>query len=136
MNLKIRHLFAFLAFVIPTIIIGFGYKYGLFHKEYQNLGMYRKDIAASFGIFSMVIQGAFWAYICSKLFLKETFMKRSLKLFAIAFPLGLSFNVFMVGAKHTMTSLADFVIYETGFTFLMYLAICPLISLAYYSKEM
>lgn len=135
MKIKLNHLLAFFSFVIPTIIIGFGYKYGIYADEYAKLGMYRDNIAAELGIGSMLIQGAFWTYIASKLYLMETFWKRTIKLFIMMFPVGLSFTVFMVGAKHVMTSVWDFTILETGFTTIMYVVICPLISLSFSLKK-
>lgn len=135
MKIKLKHLLAFFSFVIPTIILGFGYKYGIFAEEYAELGMYRDNITMELGIGSMLIQGAFWSYIASKLFLNETFWKKTVKLFIMMFPVGISFAVFMVGAKHVMTSVWDFILLETGFTLIMYVVICPLIALSISLKE-
>ena len=129
-----RHILAFLSFVIPTLMIGFGYKFGLLNEEYAQLEMYRDDVALFYAFGSLFIQGAFWAYICSKLFLEETFLNRTIKLFYLAFPIGLSFNVFVIAAKHVMSSVNTFALYETIFTLIMYLVICPLISLSYTLK--
>lgn len=126
-----RHIFAFSSFVLPMLIIGFGYKYGVFKNEYAALGLYRNDILMSFAFGSLFIQGAFWAYIYTKLFANEKFIAGALKLFLLSFPVGLSFNVFVIGAKHVMNSVSQFTFLESGFTLLAYTIICPLIALSY-----
>ena len=126
-----RHFFAFVSFTVPMLLIGFGYKYGVFRDEYAALGLYRDDILMSFAFGSLVIQGAFWAYIYNHLFVSEKFTSGALKLFLLAFPVGLSFNVFVIGAKHVMSSVSQFAILESGFTLIAYAVICPLIALSY-----
>ncbi|MTI31387.1 hypothetical protein [Xanthovirga aplysinae] len=127
----IRHILAFLSFVIPTLIIGFTFKFKIFKEEYDALNMHRENIALLFAFGSLFIQGVFWPYICSTLFLQDSFLRRTLKLFSLAFPLGFSFGVCVIAAKHVMTSLEDFVVLETGFTLIMYAVVCPLISMCY-----
>lgn len=85
----------------------------------------------SFAFGSLFIQGAFWAYIYNKLFTSEKFITGALKLFLLSFPIGLSFNVLVIGAKHVMNSVSQFAILESGFTFIVYIVICPLIALSY-----
>ena len=127
----VRHLLAFLSFVIPTLVLGFGYKFHLFNDAYAQLAMYRDDVAMGYAFGSLIIQGVFWAWLCARLFIYETFIKRAVKLFCVAFPIGFSFNVCVIAAKHTMSSVTSFALYETVFTFLMYLIVCPLIALSY-----
>jgi hypothetical protein len=131
----IRHIFAFLSFVIPTLVIGFIYKFGIFGSNYALLGMYRDDISMIFAFGSLIVQGIFWAYIYVKLLAREKFLYGAVKLFLLAFPIGLSFNVFVIGAKHVMTSVYQFAILEIGFTLLMYAVVCPLIALSYSFKK-
>lgn len=126
-----RHFFAFLSFVLPMLIIGFGYKYGVYKNEYAALGLYRNDILMLFAFGSLFIQGMFWAYIYTKLFINEKFITGALKLFLLSFPVGLSFNVFVIGAKHVMNSVSQFAILESGFTLIAYAVICPLIAFSY-----
>ena len=135
MNLKIRYLLSFLSFVIPTLVIGFEYKYGIFKEEYERLQMYREDISMPFAFASLFIQAGFWAYIGGKLYINDKYWIKTLKLFAIMFSVGLSFGVFVIGAKHTISSLANFAFLETGFTFIMYLVVCPLITLSFHTSK-
>lgn len=125
-----RHALAFFAFVIPTLMVGFGWKYGLFRSEYEALQMHRRDISMVLAFGSLFIQAAFWAFVCARLSARG-FLRRSVSLFLLACPVGWSFGVCMVGAKHVMTSVPDFVVLESGFTVVMYLVVCPLMSAAY-----
>ncbi|MBV1859595.1 MAG: hypothetical protein KUG77_14370 [Nannocystaceae bacterium] len=125
-----RHALAFLAFVIPTLMVGFGWKYGLFREEYGALQMHRADISMVLAFGSLFIQAAFWAFVCSRL-TAQGLWRRAAHLFLLACPLGWSFAVCMVGAKHVMTSVPDFVMLESAFTVVMYLVVCPLISASY-----
>lgn len=68
-----------------------------------------------FAFGSLFIQAGFWMYIYSKLFINEKFFDGTKKLFYLAFPLGLSFSAFVIGAKHVMTSVTQFALLETGF---------------------
>lgn len=126
-----KHILAVLSFILPMLVIGFGYKYGVFEHEYEALGIYRDGISMPFAIGSLIIQGIFWAYIYTKLMDGERWTNGAWKLFLLAFPLGLSFNVFVIGAKHVMTSVPQFVLLETGFTLAVYAVICPLIALSF-----
>ena len=132
MNVSIRHhILATLAFVVPTIILGFSWKFALFKEQYTALGLYRADIAAPLAMGSLFIQAIFFAWLCQKLLLNLPFGQRTLKMFIYTFPLGWSYGVCMVGAKHLMTSVWTFTLYETAFILLMHLVACPLIALSY-----
>jgi len=125
-----RFALAFLAFVAPTLLVGFGWKYGIFREQYAALEMHREDISMLLAFGSLFTQGAFWAYVSARLAGTGSWWWRTRRLFVLAFPLGWSFGVCMVGAKHVMTSTRDFVLLETGFTLVMYLVVCPLIAAA------
>ncbi len=130
-TLLVRKVLAFLSFVIPTLIIGFAWKFWLFAEGYAALGMYREDIFFPFALGSLLVQGIFWSYLYAKLFAGESWARGALKLFALSFPLGISFNVFVIGAKHVMSSISNFALLETGFTVVMYTVVSILIAAAY-----
>jgi hypothetical protein len=58
-------------------------------------------------------------------------MAGAAKFMALAAPLAWSFMVIAVSAKHHMASVSGFVLIETGFIFLQYLVVSPLIALAF-----
>ncbi len=135
MKISIKHHFmAVLAFVVPTVVLGFAWKFGVFREQYIALQIYRDDVAAPLALGSLFTQAIFFAWLCHKLLLELPFTKRTLKIFIYTFPLGWSYGVCMVGAKHVMTSVWTFTLYETAFIFLMHLVASPLIALSYPRK--
>lgn len=126
-----RHILAVLSFILPMLVIGSGYKYGVFKHEYEALGIYRAGISMPLAFGSLIIQSVFWAYLYTKLMSGERWISGAWTLFLLALPLGWSFNDFVIGAKHVMTSVSQFALLETGFTLVVYVLICPLIALSY-----
>ena len=107
----------------------------VFADYYKALEIYRADILIPFGVASMLIQGAAWSYIYSRLFAGEPVIKGAIKFATLATPLAWSYLVLVIGAKHRMTSVFDFVVIETAFTILHYVIVSPFIALVYARKS-
>jgi hypothetical protein len=126
-----RMLLAVLAYMLPTFPIGYLWHLVVFKDTYAALQFYREDVIIPFGIAAMLIQGVVWAFVYSRLFAHEGVLRGAAKFAALAAPLAWSFMVIAVAAKHQMSSVAGFVAIETGFIALQYLAVSPLIALAF-----
>lgn len=123
-----KHVLAVLAFSIPTFPLGYAWHLVLFGDYYSKLEIYRDDILIEYGILSMLIQGAVYSYIYSRLFAGEPIIKGALKFSALVIPLAISYSVFVIGAKHQMTSPFNFTIIEICFALLHYSVCSPLIA--------
>ncbi len=123
-----KHCLAILAFAIITLPLGWFWHLEIFSAYYGELQVYRDDILIEFGVLSMLIQGAVYSYIYSRLFAGEPIIGGALKFMALAIPLALSYSVFVIGAKHHMSSPMNFTIIETAFVFIHYIISAPLIA--------
>ena len=85
----------------------------------------------------MVIQAALFSWSYPKLFSTEraAWMQSSLLIVVVFGLLAWSYSVLPVAAKYQMTSVKDFVLLETGFTFLQFAIVAPLLSLAFRNKQ-
>ncbi|MPZ40626.1 MAG: hypothetical protein GEU95_21760 [Rhizobiales bacterium] len=126
-----RFLLAILAYVLPTFPIGYLWHLEIFRHYYASLAVYRPDIIIPFGIASMLIQGVVWAYIYSRLFRHESVVAGAIKFAALATPLGWSYMVLAVSAKHHMSSVSGFLVIESAFIVVHYAVVSPLIALAF-----
>ncbi len=120
-----------LAYVVPTFPLGYVWHLVVFKDYYEALAIYRADIVIPFGLASMLIQGAVWSYVYSRLFSGERLLAGTVKFAALAFPLAWSFVVLAVATKYHMASVTGFVGIESAFTALQYLVVSPMIALAY-----
>ena len=130
-----RHILAFLAYVLPTLPLGVLWHLVVFKNYYDDMEVYREDILIPFGILSMTVQGIAYAYIYYRLFRQESVIRGAVKFFFLAGAIGWSFMVIAVAAKHHMNSVSGFVSIETGFILLQYLITSPLIALSYSYKN-
>jgi hypothetical protein len=130
-----RYALAFLAYVIPTFVLGFVWHLVAFDSYYKALQVYREDIVIPFGLLSMTVQGIVWVYLYDRLFAGESVLRGALKFGAVAAPLAWSFMVVAVAAKHHMASVSGFVLIETGFIIVHYIVVSPLIALAFASSR-
>jgi hypothetical protein len=126
----IRFVLAALAYIIPTFPLGYFWHLEIFRHTYAMLAVYRADIIIPFGVVSMLIQGAIWAYLYWALFRNENVVVGAIKFAALAMPLAWSFMVLAVSAKHHMTSVSGFLAIETAFLAVQYAITSPLIALA------
>jgi hypothetical protein len=126
-----RRVLAVLAYVLPTFPLGFFWHLTIFADYYKSLEVYRSDMIIPFGVIAMLTQGVIWALLYERLFAGEPIFRGAAKFAAIACPLGWSFMVLAVSAKHVMTSPADFLLIETAFMVVQYLVVSPLIAAVY-----
>lgn len=127
----------FLAYLVPTFPLGYAWHLSWFHSAYDALGLYRPDVIIPMGLASMVLQAVLFSWSYPKLFsVERTAWMRSALLCFISFGLlAWSYSVLPVAAKYNMTSVADFMWLESGFTFLQFVVVAPLLVLAYRSKQ-
>lgn len=129
--MNFRFATAVLAFILPTMCLGYVWHLVIFPSYYASLKVYRADLILPFGVVSMVIQGVAWAYLYGRLFTGESVVSGALRFAALAAPLAWSFLVLFIAAKHQMTSVPRFVAIETAFTGIQFLLVSPLIALAF-----
>lgn len=130
-SLWTRHLLVVLSFIVPFLIMGFGWKFYLFKQNYLALHIYRNDIYAPFALGSLLVQAILWAFITYKYLPRNNFPKLFLTLFLLSSSFGISYAVFTIGAKHVMSSVIDFAILETPFILITHLIISILTAAVY-----
>jgi len=125
------------AYLVPTFPIAFAWHLVLFEPHYQALHIYRADPVIPFGLASMIVQAAIFSWVFPHLFApnRGSFLKDGLRYGLGAGLLSWSFTTLAVAAKHPMTSILDYVVLETAFTFLQFLIVGPLIALAYRNSD-
>jgi hypothetical protein len=127
---------ALLAHLVPTLSLGYFWHMVTFADQYHRLAMYRDAVIIPLGLTSMAIQAIFFAWIYPKLFAPtRTQWARGAVSFGFIFAtLAWSFAVLPVAAKYRMSSVQDFLVLETSFTFLQFAIVSPMIALAYRTK--
>ncbi len=128
-----RFWWAFAAYLVPTFPLGYAWHLVTFADAYDRLGIYRDEVIIPFGLLSMAVQAAIFAWAYPRLFsTRRDDWLRSAAAFAGVFGgLAWSFAVLPVAAKYQMTSVGDFLVLETAFTGVQFLLAAPLIALAY-----
>lgn len=126
-----NHVFAVLAYMLPTFPLGYFWHLTVFADYYKGLEVYRQDILIPLGLLSMVIQGVIWSVLYRRLFEGEPVLRGAVKFAALACPLAWSFLVIAVSAKHHMASVSGYVGIETAFILVQYAVVSPLIALAH-----
>jgi hypothetical protein len=129
--MNMRHVLAFLAYVVPTFILGIVWHLVAFDSYYKALQVYRADIIIPFGFLSIAVQGAVLAYIYDRMFAGEDVLRGAVKFGCLVAPLAWSYFVIAVAAKHHMASVSGFVLIETAFVIVHYIVVSPLIALAF-----
>src|SRR6266581_1791636 len=124
---------AVLAYLLPTFPLGYFWHLVSFADQYHQLSMYRDDVIIPLGLTSMAIQALLFAWAYPRLFLATPaqWLRGALGFGLVFGTLAWSFAVLPVAAKYRMTSVQDFLMLETTFTFLQFLIVSPLIALAY-----
>jgi hypothetical protein len=133
MDTKKSFWLAFLAYLVPTFPLGYFWHLVTFHEAYERLEMYRDQVIIPMGLGSMIIQAIFFAWAYPKLFstASTTWLGSAARFFVVFSLLSWSFTTLPIAAKYRMTSVADFMALETGFTLLQFALVAPLIALAY-----
>lgn len=124
---------AVLAYVLPTFPLGYFWHLVTFKDAYEGLDLYRAEVIIPFGLTSMLIQALIFAWAYPRLFStrREDWVSSALRFGGLFALLAWSFTTLPVAAKYAMSSVADFLKLETGFTILQFAVIAPLIALAY-----
>ena len=123
----------FAAYILPSFPIAFVWHLVLFEQKYHALRIYRDEPVIAFGLGSMIIQGAIFSWLFSRVFPRgRGAVLRDGLLYGLgAGLLSWSFTTLAVAAKNVMVSVPDFVLLETAFTILQFAIVGPLIALAY-----
>jgi hypothetical protein len=122
-----------LAYLAPTFTLGFVWHLILFKDHYEALAIYRDDIIIPFGLLSMLIQAAVFAWIYMKAYAQQngSFWSRALAYGVLGAVLSWSFTTLAVAAKNKMTSIPDYLLIETAFTIVQWIMVAPLTVLAF-----
>ncbi|HEX6049422.1 MAG TPA: hypothetical protein VFZ21_09135 [Gemmatimonadaceae bacterium] len=120
----------FLAYLVPTFILGFVWHLVLFASYYRDLGIYRPDVIVPLGFLSMVVQGAVFAAIYPRVVAAPDAVASGLAFGAVAAVLSWSFTTLAVAAKHPMASVPRYLIIETAFTVVQFLLVGVFLALS------
>jgi hypothetical protein len=128
-----RFLLAFLAYVVPTFMLGFVWHLILFKPYYDALAIYRGDIIIPLGLLSMLIQAAIFTWLYERAFAphRGSFLAQALTYAAVGAALSWSFTTLAVAAKNVMASVPGYLLIETAFTIAQWLMVAPLTVLAF-----
>ena len=122
--------FAMLAYLVPTFILGYVWHLQVFADFYHELGIYRPDPIIPFGFLSMLLQGALFAAIYPRVIEKPWSYSGGMRFAAGAALLSWTFTTLAVAAKHPMTSVSAFVGIETAFSVIQFALVGPLLALS------
>lgn len=129
----LRYGLAMLAYLAPTFALGFVWHLILFADYYAALQIYRPDIIVPFGLLSMAIQAAIFAWIYDRGFARQGggWLSRGLRFAATGALLSWSFTTIAVAAKNLMASVPDYLLIETAFTAVQWIIVGPLMAAAF-----
>jgi len=122
-----------LAYVLPTFPLGYVWHLVTFKDAYDRLELYRAEVVIPLGLASMLLQGVIFAWAYPKLFSTrhQDWLASAVRFGGLFALLAWSFTTLPVAAKYQMSSVAEFLKLETGFTILQFAIIAPLIALAH-----
>lgn len=128
-----RYWLAVAAYLVPTFPLGYFWHLAIFEQQYRSLQLYRNDVIIPMGLSAMLIQAFLYAWMYPKLFStsRQSWTQSAAGFFLVFFLLGFSWAVLPVAAKYQMSSVPRFMMLETGFTFVQFAVVAPLIALAY-----
>ena len=131
--MKKSFLLAMLAYLLPTFPLGYAWHLVTFKDAYDRLDMYRAEVIIPFGLASMLLQAAIFAWTYPKLFStrRDDWFASATRFAGIFATLAWSFTTLPVAAKYQMTSVTEFMKLESAFTILQFAIVSPLIALAY-----
>ncbi|HET9959172.1 MAG TPA: hypothetical protein VFQ61_32005 [Polyangiaceae bacterium] len=116
-----------LCYLVPTFALGFVWHLVAFKGYYDALEIYRKDVIIPFGFLSMSIQALLFAWVYARVFARWPDLKsRTLGYAAFGALLSWSFTTIAVAAKNVMSSVPDYLLIESGYTFVQWLFVGPL----------
>jgi hypothetical protein len=135
-----RYALAMLAYLVPTVALGFIWHLILFKDYYDALQIYRPDVITPFGFLSMLIQAGIFAWIYNRTLADRadraaSWLARGAVLALIGGTLSWSYTTLAVAAKNVMASVPDYLLIETAFTAVQWLVVGPLMALAFSSAS-
>ncbi len=121
-----------LAYLVPTFALGFAWHLIVFKDYYDALEMYRRDVIVPFGFLSMAIQAVLFAWVLDRGFAERlpNALKRGLWFAVFGAVLSWSFTTIAVAAKNVMTSVPNYLVIESAFTFVQWAIVGPLMAFA------
>jgi len=125
--------FAMLAYLLPTFPLGYVWHLVTFKDAYDRLDLLRAEVIIPFGLVSMLLQAAIFAWAYPRLFStrRDEWLASAARFAGIFAVFAWSFAVLPVAAKYQMNSVTEFLKLETAFTVLHFAIVSPLIALAY-----
>ena len=121
------------AYLLPTFPLGYAWHLVAFHEQYERLGLYREQVIIPFGLGSMLVQAALFAWLYPRVVSTghDVWLSSGLKFGLVVGLLAWSFTTLPVAAKYKMSSIGSFMMLESAFTALQFLVVAPLIALAW-----
>ncbi|WP_342728821.1 hypothetical protein AAFG07_20575 [Bradyrhizobium sp. B097] len=121
------------AYLAPTFPLGFFWHLAWFEGTYRALAIYRADPIIPLGLASMAVQAMIFSWAYPRLFPADrgSALKAGLLYGLVMGLLSWSFTTLAVAAKHPVASIVDYMVLETGFTFVQFLIVGPLMALAH-----
>jgi hypothetical protein len=126
-----RTLLGTLAYLLPTFVVGYVWHLQLFSDRYTELEIYRSDVIIPFGFASMAVQGLIFSALYGVSLSGAPLVRGAARFAAVAGTLSWTFTTLAVAAKTRMASVADYMVLETGFTFVQFALAAPLLALAW-----
>jgi hypothetical protein len=121
------------AYLLPTFPLGYLWHLKAFREQYERLGIYRAQVIIPFGLASMFVQAAIFAWLYPRIAStgRDEWMAGALTFGLIVGALAWSFTTLPVAAKYRMTSVRSFLLLESAFTVVQFAIVAPLIALAW-----
>lgn len=114
-------------YLVPTFALGFVWHLVAFKGYYDALEIYRKDVIIPFGFLAMSMQALLFAWIYAHVFAaKPGVPSRVVGYASFGAALSWSFTTISVAAKNVMSSVPDYLLIESSFTFVQWLMVGPL----------
>ncbi len=131
--MKKSYSLAMLAYLLPTFPLGYAWHLVTFKDAYDRLDLLRAEVIIPFGLISMLLQAAIFAWAYPKLFStrRDEWLASAARFAGIFATLAWSFAILPVAAKYQMSSVTEFLKLESAFTVLQFAIVSPLIALAY-----
>lgn len=124
-----RFVYRMLAYLVPSFLLGYMWHLVVFKSTYEALQIYRVDVIIPFGLASMLLQGAIFAWVYPRLMDRPEEVATGLRFAGGAALLSWTFTTLAVAAKHPMTSVPSFIAIETGYTIVQFALVGPLLAL-------
>jgi hypothetical protein len=126
-----------LAYLLPTFVLGYAWHLVVFKQAYDRLELLRVEVIIPFGLASMLLQAALFAWAYPRLFStrRADWLRSGARFAGVFATLSWSFAVLPVAAKYRMSSVTDFLTLETGFSLLHFAVVSPLIALAFRGND-